>query len=80
MIFFCNYAAMLARYVDWIFYSLCFCVIPIDISKVASDARFLGYRGCAEWLVDAGMVLNFPHRTSVMRTVLIRSRISVYFF
>lgn len=60
MIFFCDYAAILAHYVDWIFYSLCFCVIPIDISKVTSDARFRGYRGCAEWLVDAGVVLNFP--------------------
>lgn len=27
-----------------------------QISKVASGARFRDYRGCAEWLVDAGMV------------------------
>lgn len=36
-----------------------------QISKVASGARFRDYRGCVEWLVDAGMVntcycLNFP--------------------
>ena len=36
-----------------------------QISKVASGARFRDYRGCAEWLVDAGMVnicycLEFP--------------------
>ncbi len=36
-----------------------------QISKVASGARFKDYRGCIEWLVDAGMVnichcLNFP--------------------
>lgn len=36
-----------------------------QISKVASDARFRDYRGCAEWLADAGMVnicycLEFP--------------------
>ncbi len=36
-----------------------------QISKVASGARFHDYRGCAEWLVDAGMVnicycLEFP--------------------
>lgn len=36
-----------------------------QISKVASGARFRDYRGCAEWLVDAGMVnvcycLDFP--------------------
>ena len=29
-----------------------------QISKVASGARFRDYRGCAEWLSDAGMV-NF---------------------
>lgn len=27
-----------------------------QITKVASGARFRDYRGCAEWLVDAGMV------------------------
>lgn len=36
-----------------------------QISKVASDARFRDYRGCMEWLDDAGLVnicycLNFP--------------------
>lgn len=36
-----------------------------QISKVASGARFKDYRGCVEWLKDAGMVnlcycLNFP--------------------
>ncbi len=36
-----------------------------QISKVASGARFRDYRGCAEWLSDAGMVnicycLDFP--------------------
>ena len=36
-----------------------------QISKVASGARFRDYRGCAEWLEDAGMVnichcLEFP--------------------
>ena len=36
-----------------------------QISKVASGARFRNYRGCIEWLDDAGMVnlcycLNFP--------------------
>ena len=36
-----------------------------QISKVASGARFKDYRGCIEWLSDAGMVnicycLNFP--------------------
>ncbi len=36
-----------------------------QISKVASGARFRDYRGCVEWLVDAGMVnmchcLDFP--------------------
>lgn len=36
-----------------------------QISKVASGARFKDYRGCIEWLADAGMVnvchcLNFP--------------------
>ena len=36
-----------------------------QISKVASGARFRDYRGCVEWLVDAGMVnvchcLEFP--------------------
>ncbi len=36
-----------------------------QISKVASGARFRDYRGCAEWLCDAGMVnicycLEFP--------------------
>ena len=36
-----------------------------QISKVASGARFKNYRGCIEWLNDAGMVnicycLNFP--------------------
>ena len=36
-----------------------------QISKVASSARFRDYRGCIEWLDDAGMVnvcycLNFP--------------------
>ena len=36
-----------------------------QISKVASGARFRDYRGCIEWLHDAGMVnicycLNFP--------------------
>lgn len=36
-----------------------------QITKVASDARFRDYRGCVEWLDDAGMVnvcyrLNFP--------------------
>ncbi len=36
-----------------------------QISKVASGARFKDYRGCVEWLQDAGMInicycLNFP--------------------
>ena len=36
-----------------------------QISKVASGARFKDYRGCIEWLTDAGMVhacfcLNYP--------------------
>ena len=36
-----------------------------QISKVASGARFRDYRGCIEWLDDAGMInvcycLNFP--------------------
>lgn len=36
-----------------------------QISKVARDARFKDYRGCIEWLADAGVVLpcyclNFP--------------------
>ena len=36
-----------------------------QISKVASGARFRDYRGCAEWLADAGMVnmcfcMDFP--------------------
>ena len=36
-----------------------------QLSKVASGARFRDYRGCIEWLIDAGMVnacycLNFP--------------------
>ncbi len=36
-----------------------------QISKVASGARFKDYRGCIEWLIDAGMVnvcycMNFP--------------------
>ncbi len=36
-----------------------------QLSKVASGARFRDYRGCAEWLADAGMVnmcycLEFP--------------------
>lgn len=36
-----------------------------QISKVASGARFKDYRGCIEWLVDAGMVnicycISFP--------------------
>ena len=36
-----------------------------QISKVASGARFKDYRGCIEWLNDAGMInicycLNFP--------------------
>lgn len=36
-----------------------------QISKVASGARFKDYRGCIEWLIDAGIVnvcycLNFP--------------------
>lgn len=36
-----------------------------QISKVAKDARFKDYRGCIEWLKDAGVVnisycLNFP--------------------
>lgn len=36
-----------------------------QISKVASGARFKDYRGCIEWLYDAGMInicycLNFP--------------------
>lgn len=36
-----------------------------QISKVASGARFRDYRGCVEWLIDAGMVnacycLDFP--------------------
>ena len=36
-----------------------------QITKVASGARFRDYRGCAEWLVDAGMVnicynMEFP--------------------
>ena len=31
-----------------------------QISKVASGARFRDYRGCAEWLADAGMV-NICH-------------------
>ena len=36
-----------------------------QISKVASGARFKDYRGCIEWLVDAGIInacycLNFP--------------------
>lgn len=36
-----------------------------QISKVASGARFKAYRGCIEWLVDAGMVnicycMSFP--------------------
>lgn len=36
-----------------------------QIAKVASGARFRDYRGCAEWLIDAGIInacycLNFP--------------------
>lgn len=36
-----------------------------QIAKIASGARFRDYRGCAEWLTDAGIVnvcycLNFP--------------------
>ena len=36
-----------------------------QVSKVASGARFRDYRGCVEWLIDAGMVnacycLDFP--------------------
>lgn len=36
-----------------------------QISKVAKDARFKDYRGCIEWLKDAGLInvcycLNFP--------------------
>lgn len=36
-----------------------------QISKVAKDARFKDYRGCIEWLQDAGLInvchcLNFP--------------------
>lgn len=36
-----------------------------QISKVASGARFKDYRGCIEWLRDAGIVnicyrMNFP--------------------
>ena len=36
-----------------------------QITKVASGARFRDYRGCAEWLADAGMVnicycMEFP--------------------
>ena len=36
-----------------------------QLSKVASGARFRDYRGCIEWLIDAGMVnacycMNFP--------------------
>ena len=36
-----------------------------QISKVASGARFRDYRGCIEWLLDAGIVqacycLNYP--------------------
>ena len=39
-----------------------------QISKVASGARFKDYRGCIEWLVDAGIInacycLNFPELT-----------------
>ena len=54
-----------------------------QISKVASGARFKDYRGCIEWLQDAGMVhicfcLNFPELP--LRGNYDDSKYKIYFF
>ena len=53
-----------------------------QISKVASGARFKDYRGCIEWLCDAGIVnicycLNFPELP--LRGNVDESRYKLYF-
>lgn len=54
-----------------------------QISKVASGARFKDYRGCIEWLRDAGIVnicycLNFPELP--LRGNIDDSKYKLYFF
>lgn len=54
-----------------------------QISKVASGARFKDYRGCIEWLQDAGIIhvcycLNFPELP--LRGNYDDSKYKIYFF
>lgn len=54
-----------------------------QISKVASGARFKDYRGCIEWLKDAGIVnicycMNFPELP--LRGNYDDSKYKLYFF
>ena len=54
-----------------------------QISKVARDARFKDYRGCIEWLMDAGVInicycLNFPELPLKGNTD--ESKFKLYFF
>lgn len=54
-----------------------------QISKVAKDARFKDYRGCIEWLKDAGVInasfcLNFPELP--LKGNIDESKFKLYFF
>lgn len=54
-----------------------------QISKVARDARFKDYRGCIEWLKDAGVInicycLNFPELP--LKGNVDESKFKLYFF
>lgn len=54
-----------------------------QISKVARDARFKDYRGCIEWLSDAGVInvcycLNFPELP--LKGNVDESKFKLYFF
>lgn len=54
-----------------------------QISKVAKDARFKDYRGCIEWLKDAGVInvcycLNFPELP--LKGNADESKFKLYFF
>lgn len=54
-----------------------------QISKVAKDARFKDYRGCIEWLKDAGVInicycLNFPELP--LKGNVDESKFKLYFF
>lgn len=54
-----------------------------QISKVARDARFKDYRGCIEWLKDAGVInicycLNFPELP--LKGNIDETKFKLYFF